>query len=166
LYRLNRLREFSSFFVPVRIVSTQLTSSHPFPLLGVASRLTDVVTLPLRVTVPSHWAKMSSLPSLHLSATLCPAALSLESKLKHWIRGLPSSDRLTPTIHWYKKIISILVTLSTTQPCFYFTSSIVRAPRHRSSTRRHHSLSLLSYTYHPFAQRHTRWWTSCLSFFF
>jgi hypothetical protein len=66
----------------------------------------------------------------------------------------------THILHCYKNIISTLVTLSTTQSRLYFTSSLARAPHHRSSIHRHHSLSLLSHVHHSFTQRHPRWWTS------
>jgi hypothetical protein len=46
-------------------------------------------------------------------------------------------DRPTSTLHCYKKIISTLVTLPTTQSHLHFVSSLARAPRHRSSTRYH-----------------------------
>jgi hypothetical protein len=85
LYQLNRLYEFSLFFGPVRFVSVQLTPSPPFPLLGAASPSADVVMPPCCVTLPSHWAKTSSLPPLHFSATFCPVASPLNPKLKHWI---------------------------------------------------------------------------------
>jgi hypothetical protein len=35
-------------------------------------------------------------------------------------------NSLTPTLHYYKKVISTLVTLLTTQPCLHFVSSLVR----------------------------------------
>jgi hypothetical protein len=79
---------------------------------------------------------------------------------------LPSSDRPTPTFHCYKKIISILITLPTTQPRLHFVSSLARAPRHQSFTRRHHYLSLPSHTHHSSTQRHPQWWTSQPSFAF
>jgi hypothetical protein len=58
---------------------------------------------------------------------------------------LHSLDRLTTTIHCYKKIISTLVTLPITQPRLYFIFSLARAPRHQSSIRHHYSLSPLSH---------------------
>jgi hypothetical protein len=70
------------------------------------------------------------------------------------------SDCLTPTLHCYKKVISTFVTLTITQPCLNFASSLARAPRHWSSTHRRHSLSPSSYTHFPSAQWHPRWWTS------
>jgi hypothetical protein len=67
---------------------------HPFPLPDAASPPFDV-TMPSRcVTLSSHGAKTSSLPSLHLSTTLHPIASPLEPKLK--------------------KVISTLANLSTT----------------------------------------------------
>jgi hypothetical protein len=49
---------------------------------------------------------------------------------------LPSLNRPTPTLHCYKKIISTLVTLLTTQSYLHFTSSLTRVQRHQSFTRR------------------------------
>jgi hypothetical protein len=43
---------------------------------------------------------------------------------------------LTPTLHYYKNVISTLTTISITQPRLHFVSSLARAPCHRSSTRR------------------------------
>jgi hypothetical protein len=54
----------------------------------------------------------------------------------------PSSNHPTPTLHCYKKVISILTTLPTTQPRLHFDSSLARASRNQSST--HHRRSLLS----------------------
>jgi hypothetical protein len=63
---------------------------------------------------------------------------------------------LTPTLQCYKKIISNLTTLHTTQLHLHFASSLPRAPRHRSSTSRSCSLSPPPHTYYPSAQRHLR----------
>jgi hypothetical protein len=86
--------------------------------------------------------------------------LSSQAEIKvlnlHHRRRLLSSDRSTPTLHCYKKIISTLTTLSTNQLCLHFVSSLARAPRHRSSTRRHRSLSLMSHAHHPSAQQDPR----------
>jgi hypothetical protein len=81
LYQLNGLCEFSSFFGSVRFAS-----SPPFPLSGVTFPPVDVATPQRRVVLPSHGAKTSSLPPLHLSATLHLVASPLELKSKHWIR--------------------------------------------------------------------------------
>jgi hypothetical protein len=64
-------------------------------------------------------------------------------------RRLPSPDHLTSTLHCYKKFISTLFTLPTTQPRLYFTYSLARAPRHQSSTCRHRFFSLLFHAHRP-----------------
>jgi hypothetical protein len=64
----------------------------------------------------------------------------------------PYPDRPTLTLHCCKKVISTLATFPNTQPRLYFVSSLIKTPRHRSSIRRHHSLSPPSHTYHPSAQ--------------
>jgi hypothetical protein len=76
-----------------------------------------------------------------------PSRTKIEALNLHHRRRLHFSDHRTPTIHCYKKIISILVTLPTTQPHLHFASFLARAPRHRSFTRRHRSLSPLSHVY-------------------
>jgi hypothetical protein len=76
---------------------TQLTSSPPFPLPGVASppaditapqrhvapAPADVVTPQHRAALPSHEAKMSSLPPLHLLAMLRHVTSPLKPKSKY-----------------------------------------------------------------------------------
>jgi hypothetical protein len=76
--------------------------SPPFPLPSAASPLADVTTLPPYVMLPSHGAKTSLLPSLHLFAMLHPVASPLKPKLKHWIRTTttghpPQTARLPPS---------------------------------------------------------------------
>jgi hypothetical protein len=83
-----------------------------------------------------------------------PSRAKTEALNPHHHHMLPSPDRPTPTLHCYKKIISTLATVPTTQSCLYFASSQARAPWHRSSTRRHRSLSSLSHAHRPSAQRH------------
>jgi hypothetical protein len=83
-------------------VSAQLTLSPPFPLPGAASPLFDIAMLPHRATIPSHKAKTSSLPPLHLLATLHPVTSPLELELKHWIHTIatghpPWTVRLPPS---------------------------------------------------------------------
>jgi hypothetical protein len=89
-----------------------------------------------------------------------PSQAKTEALNPHHRGRLPSPNRLTPILHCYKKIISTLTTLRTTQPRLYFASSIARAPWHRSSTRHRRSLSPLSHSHHPSAQWLSRWWTS------
>jgi hypothetical protein len=89
---------------------------------------------------------------------LYPIASPLELKLKYEIHtittGYPPLDRITPTLHCYKKTILILVTLSITQLRLHFTSSLAKAPCHRSSTYCRLSLSPLSHAHRPSTQRH------------
>jgi hypothetical protein len=74
----------------------------------------------------------------------------------HHRRRLPSPDRPTSTLHCYKKIISTLATLPTTQLCLYFISSLARAPSHRSSPHHCRSFSPMSHAHRHSAQRHLR----------
>jgi hypothetical protein len=85
-----------------------------------------------------------------------PSQTETEALNPHHRRRLLSLDRPTPTLHCYKKIISVLATFPTTQPHLYFASSLAKAPRYQSSTYRRRSLSPLSHVHHPSAQRHPR----------
>jgi hypothetical protein len=156
LYQLNQPRKFSSFFNPVRFTSIQLSSSHPFSLLGAASPLADIIKQSHRVTLPSHWVKINLLPPFHLfgNALSCclPSWVETEALYLHDWRRLTSLNCLTPTLHCYKKIISTLITLPTTQSRLHFTSFLARALHHRSSFCCHHFLSPLSHTHRPSAQ--------------
>jgi hypothetical protein len=100
-----------------------------------------------------------------LSHRLSPRVETEALNPHHHCRS-PSPDHPTPTIHCYKKIISILITLPTTQSRLYFTSSLAKASYHRSFTCHRHFLLLSSHDYRSSAQRHPRWWTSRSSFTF
>jgi hypothetical protein len=108
--------------------------------------------------IESRWARCLRFISL------CPIASPLRSKMEalnpHHRRTLPFPDRPTLTLYCYKKTISTLVTLSTTQQCLHFVSSLARAPHHRSSTHHRHFLSSLSRAHHPSAQWHPQWRSS------
>jgi hypothetical protein len=147
---------------------------------------TGVVYLPFLSSVPPLlWPTSSRAATCHTSFPLSqdelaastlssdnalsrrrPSRAKTEALNPHHHLRVPSLVRSTPTLHCYKKIISILATLLTPQLHLYFVSSLVRAPHNRSSTRLHHSLSLLSYAHHPSAQWHPQWATSQLSFAF
>jgi hypothetical protein len=86
-----------------------------------------------------------------------PSRAKIEALNSHYHCRLPSSDRPTLTLHYYKKIILTLTTLPTTQPRLHFASSLVRAPRHQSSTHHHHFLSTSSHAHCPSTQWHS-WW--------
>jgi hypothetical protein len=130
------------FFVfwPVRFVSAQLVLSLLFPLPSIASPLTN------------------SLPSLHLPASSrdIPSRAEIETLNLHHSRRQLSPDLSTHTLHWHNNIISILVNLPTTQPRLLFTSSLARAPHHRSSIRRRRFLSSSSHVYRLSTQQHSR----------
>jgi hypothetical protein len=134
-------------------VSVQLVSYSPFPLSGDASPSTDVATPPCRIMLLFYRFKTSSLHPLHLPIMLRLVASSSRVKIKalnlHHRRWPPSPDSPTLTIHWYKNIILILVTLTTTQSRLYFSSSLARAPRHQSFTRHRRFLSPSSHAHRP-----------------
>jgi hypothetical protein len=150
-------------------VSAQLVSILPFPspvppLLRLTSSHCRVVSCFLPIEPRwAHWLhsifRECFIPSLHLSS---------------WNRTIesapppqpPSLDHPTPTLHCYKNILLILVTLPTTQPRLHFISSLAKTPRHRSFTRHSHSLLSLSHAHCPSTQWHTWWWTSRPSFAF
>jgi hypothetical protein len=54
-----------------------------------------------------------------------PSRYETEALNLYYHHRLLSSDCLTPTLYWYKKIILTLITLSTTQPCHHFTSRCI-----------------------------------------
>jgi hypothetical protein len=122
----------------------------------------------LRVMLPSHGAKMSSLHPLHLMTVLHPVTSHLEPKSKHWIctsaAGHSPQIAQVPPSTAIKKVISILAALPITQLRLPFASSLSRASCHRSPTHRHHSLLPLFHAHRPFAQWHPRWQTSWPSF--
>jgi hypothetical protein len=62
----------------------------------------------------------------------------IEALNPHHRRRPPSPNCLILTLHCYKKIISTLTTLPTTQPRVHLTSSLAIAPHHRSSICHHH----------------------------
>jgi hypothetical protein len=141
----------------IRVSLTDIVSSLSLP--AATSPLADVTTSPHYITLSSHRAKTSLLHPLHLPTMLhlivSPSRAETEPLKLHYHHWPPSSDNPTPTIHCYKKIILILVTLPTTQVRLHFASSLARAPRHWSFTRRHRSLSLPSHVHRPSAQRHS-----------
>jgi hypothetical protein len=74
-----------------------------------------------------------------------PSQAETEVLNSHHHRRLPSPNHQTLILHCYKKIISTLVTLPTTQSRLRFAPSLAGALCHRSSTRRCRSLSPLSH---------------------
>jgi hypothetical protein len=128
-------------------------SSPPFDLSGVASPLADIATpYHASFSLSQDDLTASVLSSGNVSSRRLPSRAKTEALNSHRDRWPPSSDRSSPTLHYYKKFISTLVTLPTTQLCLYFTSFLARAPCHRNSTHCHHSLSSSSHAHHPSAQ--------------
>jgi hypothetical protein len=125
-------------------------SSPPFPLPGVASPPADVVT-PCHASFP--WSQddltVFALSSGNALSCRLPSWVKIKVLNPHHSRRSPSPDSPTFTINCYKKVISILTTLPTTQPHLYFTSSLSRAPHHQSSTHRRRSLSSSTHAHHP-----------------
>jgi hypothetical protein len=125
--------DFFSFFDPLRFTSTQLMLSPPFPLLGAATPLADVIMLLCHVTLPFHWAKNNSLPSLHLSAMFYLIASPLELKLKHWIRTTVAGY---PPRTTQLSLFCLLSSQSTTPsklhppPLFFFTAVLCLSSLH------------------------------------
>jgi hypothetical protein len=139
---LNRLTGFSLFFSSVRFVSAQLSSSLPFSLPGAASPPAHIVT-PCHTFFPWSQDELIVSASSSSSASFRRLLSRAETEALNLHRHCQPtfSDRSTSTLHYYKNVISILVTLSTTQQHLYFISYLARAPCHRSSTRYHRSLS-------------------------
>jgi hypothetical protein len=117
-------------------------------LPGVASLLAVVATPPRRVTLSFHGAKTSSLPPLYLMTKLhhvvSPSQVKTEALNLHHHHHPPSLNSPTPTLYCYKKVISTLITLPTTQLCLHFTSSLARA-----SSSKPHPLSSFPFTVVP-----------------
>jgi hypothetical protein len=135
-----------------------------FPLPGAASTLTDIVT-PLRcVTLSFHGVTISLLPPFifrqrfiasssfdNASFVRLPSQTKTEALNSYHHHQSFSPDCLTPTLHCYKNVISILTTLPTAQPYLYFASYVAKTPCHQNSTSHHGSLSLSFYAHRPSA---------------
>jgi hypothetical protein len=95
---------------------------------------------------------VSASSSHNASSNLLPSRAKNKALNPHHHCRPPSPDHMTPTVHCFKKVISILITISTIQLCLYVISSLARASRHRSSTHRRCSLLMLSQAYRPSIQ--------------
>jgi hypothetical protein len=118
--------DFFYFFGPVKFASTQVTSSPPFFLPGGASPSADVTT-PCHASFP--WSQdeltASTSPSGNVSSHRLPSRAKIETLNLHHYRRPPSLDRLTLTLHCYKKghlNLSHSLHHSTASP-FYLLSS-------------------------------------------
>jgi hypothetical protein len=125
LYQLKCLCEFSSFICRVRFTSGQLASPPPFPFPGAASPLTDIVTPPRHVTLPTHWVKTRSLPPLHL-----PTMLYLHHHCRLLSLDLPSQStmpsKLHPPLSFRFTVVSRSSSLRTMTPTVMNKSTLFR----------------------------------------
>jgi hypothetical protein len=69
----------------IHVRPTRVASSLSPP--GAISPPADIVMPPRRVTLHSHWAKMSTLTPLHLPAMIRPITSPLDPKSKYWIHA-------------------------------------------------------------------------------
>jgi hypothetical protein len=134
-------------------VSVQLASSPSFSLPGVASPPVDAVTpCHASFSLSQDELSASTLSFGNASSHRLPSRDEIEALNLHHRHRPSSPDRPTLNLHWYKNVISTLATLYITHPRFYFTSSLVRVPRHWSSTCHRRSLSSSFHTHHLSAQ--------------
>jgi hypothetical protein len=123
-------------------------------------------TTPCHAYFPLSQAELTASASFsdNTSSHRLPSQAKTEALNLHHHCRPPSLDHLTPTLHYYKKVISTLVTLPTTQPHLHFASSLTGPPPHQSSTYRRCSLSPTPHTHRPSTQRYPQWQTSRPSF--
>jgi hypothetical protein len=146
------LREFSSFLCPVKFATDSISSLFPPRCRLSSCRHRNATTSYHTSFLWRARCICFIVPQRFIPSP--PHRVEIEVLNPHHHRRPPSSDCSTPTLHCYEKVISILIILLTTQPCFHFTSSLVRAPCHRSSTRRCCSLLPLSHAHCSSVQRH------------
>jgi hypothetical protein len=148
---------FLLFFGLVKFVSARLASSPSSPpqcCLSSDRRRHVTASCHNSVSWSQDEVVASASSSGNASSCRLPSQAKIEALNPHHRRWPPSPDCPTHTLHCYRKIILILIILIITQSCFYFGSSIIRAPCHWSSIHRCHSFSPSSYAYRPFTQRH------------
>jgi hypothetical protein len=121
LYQLNRSHDFFIFRPnKIHVKLTDVVSSLSPPRCHISSHQYRHAFFPL--SQDEHAASASSFDSV-LSRRLTSRAETEALNLYH-CHMLLSLDCPTLTIHCYKKIISILITLHITQPHLYFASSL------------------------------------------
>jgi hypothetical protein len=149
---------FLLFFGLVKFVSARLASSSSSPpQCCLSSDRRRYVTASCHDSVSWSQDEVAASASSFGNASSCrlPSRAKIEALNPHHRRWPPSLNCPTHILHCYRKIILILIILIITQSCFYFASSIIRVPCHRSSIRHCHSFSPSSYAYHSFTQRHS-----------
>jgi hypothetical protein len=139
-------------------MSTQLALSPPFylPSVSISSDRHRHAVAPCHASFPLTQDELTASALSFDNASSRRFTLSSQNRSIEIIltarRQPPFPDLPTHTLHCYKKVISTLVTLPTTQPHLYFASSLFIAPYNWSSTHRCHFLSPSSHVHHPSTQ--------------
>jgi hypothetical protein len=144
-----------SYFWPnkIHVNPTSVISSLFPPRCRLSSGGRRHAVVPCHASFPLSQDELAaSASSFGNASSRCLASrVEIESLNLHHRCRTPSPDRPTPTLHFYKKIISTLITFPTTQLHLHFIFSLARAPHHQSFTCHHRSLSPWSHTNCPFA---------------
>jgi hypothetical protein len=132
---------------------TDVVSSISPPQCHLSSGQCRHATVPYHTSFPLRQDELDASTSSfdNASSYRLPSRVKINVLYLHHHRRPSFSDRPTLIFYYYRKVISILITLLTTQSCLYFVSSLARAPHHWSSTCRHRSLSTLFQLHHPSA---------------
>jgi hypothetical protein len=150
---LNRPLRFSSFFQSskIRVSPTDIVSSFCPPRCCLSSDQRHHTVAPYHASFSLSQDELAASASSSDNALFrcLPSQTKTETLNPHHHRRLSSLDYPTRTLHCYKKIISILATLPITQPHLHFAFSLAKAPCHRNSTHRRHSLSPLYHAHRP-----------------
>jgi hypothetical protein len=150
---------FFIFPSKIHVSLTDVVSSISSPWYRLSSGQRHHAITPCHASFPWSQDELGTSASSFGDVSSCHLPSRFETETLNPHHSLSSPDSPTPILHWYRKVISILITLHITQPHLHFTSSLVKAPRHRSSIRHRRSLSSSSHTHHPSTQRHSRWQT-------
>jgi hypothetical protein len=130
----NQVWQFSSIFWPskIHVSPTGIASSLSPPRCRLFSGRHHHATVLCHAFFPLNQDELAASVSSSGNGSSCRllSRVKTEALNPYHHSRPPSSDRPTPTLCCYKKIISTLVTLPTTQSCLYFASSLARAPRH------------------------------------
>jgi hypothetical protein len=155
-------------FSKIRISPTDIVSSI-FPLwCRLSSGPRRYVATPCHAFFPWRQDELTVFVSSsgNASSYRLPSWAKTEALNPHHRRRPPSPDSSTLILHWYKKIISTLITIHITELCLHFASFLATTPHHQSFTYCRRFLSSLFHTHRPFAQWHQWWRTSRSSFSF
>ncbi len=114
----------------IHVSPTGIISSIFPPQCRLSSGRRRHTAAPCLASFPWSENELTAFASSSGSASSCclPSQSKTEALNPHYHRWPPSLEHSTPTLHCYKKIILILVTLSITQLRLHFTSSLAKAP--------------------------------------